>query len=85
VSYPRLRDRTDSAVLAEYFPSNYKDWGNQAKGEGLMRVWSGIMCASRDSLPLVGAVPGKPGMWIAVGFHGQWSLQLSSQTPLLLT
>lgn len=29
------------------------------------------MCASRDGLPLVGAVPGKDNAWITVGFHGE--------------
>jgi hypothetical protein len=65
---------TNEQVLAEYCQSNFEDWGDEAKGEGLMRAWSGIMCASRDTLPLVGPVPDKSGMWIAVGFHGELSL-----------
>ena len=36
-----------------------------------MRVWSGIICASRDLLPLVGQVPEKEGLYVAVGFHGK--------------
>jgi hypothetical protein len=72
---PRIRyPGTDEAVLTEYCPSSFENWGDQAKGEGLMRVWSGIMCSSRDTLPLVGQVPGKAGMWIAVGFHGEFFL-----------
>lgn len=35
-----------------------------------MRSWSGIICASRDMLPLVGEVPERMGLWVAVGFHG---------------
>lgn len=65
--------KADRVVLAEYCPTKFEGWGSEAQGEGMMRVWSGIMCASRDTLPLVGQVPGKAGLWIAVGFHGQWT------------
>jgi len=61
-------------VLADYCRSHFDGWKEEAKGEGLIRDWSGIMCSSRDTLPLVGRVPGKDGLWIAVGFHGEWTL-----------
>jgi hypothetical protein len=65
-------------VLADYCRSHFEGWTEEAKGEGLMRDWSGIMCASRDTLPLVGKVPGKEGLWIAVGFHGKCAISLGS-------
>lgn len=33
-------------------------------------TWSGIMCATSDRLPLIGAVPGKPNQFIMAGFNG---------------
>lgn len=56
--------------LDEYCKKNFNGWGEEAPGEGGMRVWSGIICASRDLLPLVGQVPEKEGLYVAVGFHG---------------
>ena len=32
--------------------------------------WSGIFGTSPDDLPLVGAVPGRPGVWVARGYSG---------------
>jgi hypothetical protein len=56
--------------LYEYCGKTFDDWGDEAPGEGGTRVWSGIQCASRDTLPLVGAVPGRKGLWVNVGHHG---------------
>jgi glycine/D-amino acid oxidase-like deaminating enzyme len=56
--------------LYEYCGKAFDDWGDEAPGEGGTRVWSGIQCASRDTLPLVGAVPGRKGLWVNVGHHG---------------
>ncbi len=38
-----------------------------------MRFWAGIQCATKNTLPLVGEVPGKEykGISIAAGFHGE--------------
>ena len=33
-------------------------------------TWSGIMCATPDSLPLIGAIPGRPNEFILGGFNG---------------
>lgn len=43
----------------------------EGERDGLARVWTGIMGASADMLPLIGPVPDKPGLWTAVGFHGE--------------
>jgi gamma-glutamylputrescine oxidase len=32
--------------------------------------WSGIWGTTADELPLVGAVPGRPGLWVACGYSG---------------
>jgi glycine/D-amino acid oxidase-like deaminating enzyme len=32
--------------------------------------WSGIWGTTADDLPLVGAVPGRPGLWVACGYSG---------------
>ncbi|ODN76474.1 hypothetical protein L198_08069 [Cryptococcus wingfieldii CBS 7118] len=63
--------------LAEYCANNFEGWEETAPGEGGMRFWSGIMCATQDTLPLVGQVPKEQvpggdsqGLYIAAGFHG---------------
>jgi hypothetical protein len=48
-------------------PDHFDEWGTEAHGEGLSRTWVGIMAASRDELPLVGAVPDEDGVFIAAG------------------
>jgi glycine/D-amino acid oxidase-like deaminating enzyme len=32
--------------------------------------WAGLMGFTEDSLPLVGELPGRPGVWIAAGYSG---------------
>ena len=32
--------------------------------------WSGVMCYTPDGQPLVGALPGRPGEYIAAGYTG---------------
>lgn len=46
--------------------------------EGAMRFWSDIMCATKDTLPLVVQVPSEQvpegrsqGLCIAAGYHGK--------------
>ncbi|WVQ75691.1 hypothetical protein IAR50_005321 [Cryptococcus sp. DSM 104548] len=63
--------------LAEYCAANFEGWTETAQGEGGMRFWSGIMCATQDTLPLIGQVPKEQvqggdskGLYIAAGFHG---------------
>lgn len=43
--------------------------------------WTGIMGHSCDGAPLVGGVPGSPGLWISAGFtgHGMPNAPLSAQ------
>ncbi|WVQ75690.1 hypothetical protein IAR50_005320 [Cryptococcus sp. DSM 104548] len=63
--------------LAEYCATNFEGWIETALGEGGMRFWSGIICLTQDTLPLIGQVPKEQvqggdneGLYIAAGFHG---------------
>jgi len=39
-------------------------------GVRVVRAWAGIMGFTADGLPLIGAMPGMPGLWLAAGFNG---------------
>ncbi|KAL7411653.1 FAD dependent oxidoreductase [Mrakia frigida] len=79
----------DSVVLEpvkEYLSGYLKkqlNWGDEAPGEGLTRIWTGIMGYSRDILPLVGPVPNQPNLWAAVAFHGHGMSRILSCTRSL--
>lgn len=57
-------------MQSKYCKEKYAGWGDEALGEGLTRVWTGILTEVKDTLPVVGQVPGKKGMFVSVGFHG---------------
>lgn len=40
------------------------------RGVPITHRWSGTMGFSRDGLPIVGTLPGKPGALVAAGFTG---------------
>lgn len=46
---------------------NFTGWGEEGYGEGLTRVWTGILTSVKDYLPLVGEVPGKAGLFVSAG------------------
>lgn len=50
-----------------YFGHN---WGDDREGGRLVKEWSGVMGATADGLPYVGAVPDMPGVFICAGFNG---------------
>ncbi|KAK3067517.1 hypothetical protein LTR53_015572 [Teratosphaeriaceae sp. CCFEE 6253] len=59
----------------EYFGPN---WGADHVDGRVRREWSGIMGASADGLPYVGAVPGEMGLWVSAAFNGHgmvWCLK----------
>ncbi|EIW70593.1 hypothetical protein TREMEDRAFT_16198, partial [Tremella mesenterica DSM 1558] len=67
----------DSTVLPSvekwmkgWFERTYEGWKENGRGEGMGRLWTGIMAHSHDLLPLVGPIPNKPNLFAAVGFHG---------------
>ena len=39
-------------------------------GMNAIRCWTGFRAATPDGLPIVGAHPGQPGLWLAVGHEG---------------
>ncbi|KAK0991454.1 hypothetical protein LTR54_011821 [Friedmanniomyces endolithicus] len=65
-----LRDSTP-----DFFGSN---WGPDHASGRIRKEWSGIMGASADGLPYVGAMPDMPGLWISAAFNGHgmvWCLK----------
>ncbi|KAF9872560.1 FAD dependent oxidoreductase superfamily protein [Colletotrichum karsti] len=52
----------------DYMQRNFRGW--EDSGAKVKRVWTGIMGYTNDLLPHVGAVPSKPGQYIAAGFNG---------------
>ena len=52
--------------LAETFGRRFPGWADA----DLVRAWAGICTATPDRRPLVGAVPGAPGLHVLVGFNG---------------
>ncbi|KAM5383178.1 hypothetical protein ACJA88_003711 [Fusarium oxysporum] len=53
---------------ADYMQRTFVGW--EDSGACVDRVWTGIMGYSTDSLPHVGEVPGRDGVFIIAGFHG---------------
>ncbi|KAI7501760.1 hypothetical protein KC367_g2611 [Hortaea werneckii] len=56
-----------------------KNWGRDHQAGRIKKEWSGIMGASADGLPYVGAVPNvAPGLWMSCSFNGHgmvWCLK----------
>lgn len=45
----------------------------------VVRAWAGIMGFTADGLPLIGRMPGTPGLFVAAGFNGggfSWAAQM---------
>ncbi|WRT70480.1 uncharacterized protein IL334_007478 [Kwoniella shivajii] len=53
-----------------YLKDNFIGWGPEGYGEGLTRIWVGILSTVKDGVPLVGEVPGKKGVLLNAGFAG---------------
>ncbi|KAI8198215.1 hypothetical protein KHU50_008915 [Colletotrichum sp. SAR 10_65] len=51
-----------------YMQRNFHGW--EHSGAKVDKIWTGIMGYTNDQLPHVGAVPSKPGQYIAAGFNG---------------
>ncbi|KAF5576053.1 FAD NAD(P)-binding protein [Fusarium pseudoanthophilum] len=52
----------------DYMQQTFVGW--EESGARVDRVWTGIMGYSTDSLPHVGEVPGRDGVFVIAGFHG---------------
>ncbi|ORY16993.1 FAD dependent oxidoreductase-like protein [Clohesyomyces aquaticus] len=46
-----------------------ENWGKETQ-DRIVQEWTGIMGATADGRPFVGAVPNAKGLWIAAGFNG---------------
>lgn len=58
---PRVRDRMIKHA-ASFMPG--------LAGLGMVREWAGVRAASRDGLPIIGAHPHMPGVYLAGGHEG---------------
>lgn len=48
------------------FDAMFPAWQNVETPHG----WSGMVCLARDQMPFVGAVPGEPGLFASLCYHG---------------
>lgn len=60
LNWPLLSRMLDLAIA--YMPG--------LKDVTALRAWTGFRPASPDKLPLLGPVPGRPGLWLATGHEG---------------
>ncbi|KAF2480846.1 FAD dependent oxidoreductase [Neohortaea acidophila] len=69
-------DSTVHAGIAEYLhhaPGHLfgeKAWGTEGE---VLRDWTGIVCYTPDTFPLVGEAPGEEGLWMSVAMNGHGS------------
>ena len=40
----------------------------------IVRQWAGLEAVTADALPYLGAIPGHPGLFVATGTRGGWTL-----------
>lgn len=66
VVLPRVRD-----WIATWCKESFEGWDAELNGEGVARVWTGVMGLSIDWVPLYGQVPGQDGLWAAIGYNGE--------------
>jgi glycine/D-amino acid oxidase-like deaminating enzyme len=60
----------------------------QLAGLKIVRMWAGIMGFTADGLPLIGRMPGSPGLTLAAGFNGggfSWAAQVGKIVAAELT
>jgi D-amino-acid dehydrogenase len=57
---------------------------HEPTGGELKQEWFGWRPMTYDDLPLIGAAPGAPGLWLATG-HGMMGIGMSAATGRLLT
>jgi D-amino-acid dehydrogenase len=57
--------------------------GWQPEADGPLTTWAGLRPATADGLPLIGELPGNPGLFVATG-HGMLGVTLAPATAALL-
>lgn len=68
-------DTTLNETIREYLkeasPRYFgRGWGEDNPAGRVRKEWTGIMGYSADGFPLVGEVPGRPGLWASCSFQG---------------
>lgn len=87
---PTIRDYLRECTV-DYFggASANGNWGSDHPDGRNKKEWSGIMGASADGLPYVGAVPDQPqGLWISASFNGHgmvWCLKAAEALVEMMT
>ncbi|WEW55878.1 hypothetical protein PRK78_001313 [Emydomyces testavorans] len=77
--YGTVDDTVCDSEIIEYLtasPERYfgKNWGEDNPAGRIRRQWSGIMGYTADGHPLVGEIPGEPGLYICAAFQGHEQL-----------
>ncbi|PWN51659.1 FAD dependent oxidoreductase [Violaceomyces palustris] len=85
------RDAGVSDYLVNCMKSTYEGWNVEAGvnderrkglagqlGQGVERVWTGVMGFSKDELPYVGDLPGKPDEYVNAGHHGHGMARIAT-------
>jgi glycine/D-amino acid oxidase-like deaminating enzyme len=73
---------TSEREYTKIFPG--RDGNANRHGEGAEHYWSGIIAMTPDSVPMVGAIDGKPGQWICAGFNGHGMARIFTCAPGLV-
>jgi D-amino-acid dehydrogenase len=60
-----------------------REYLHEPVGPEVRERWSGWRPMSRDDMPIIGAVPGRPGLWLACG-HGMMGIGMSTGTGQML-
>lgn len=69
---PRMSLSTDLPVLAST-AAVYARMMPRTRQMRILRHWAGLIHATPDYAPLLGDVPGKPGLWISAGWSYGWA------------
>ncbi|HEY1016993.1 MAG TPA: FAD-dependent oxidoreductase [Herpetosiphonaceae bacterium] len=67
--YDRQDRQIDYPLLAEML-RRAQEYMPGLERLSCLRVWTGVRAATPDGLPLVGPLPGRPGVWLATGHEG---------------
>ncbi|EEP78772.1 conserved hypothetical protein [Uncinocarpus reesii 1704] len=73
--YGTVDDTTTDPDILEYLTATTqryfgKNWGQDHPAGRIRKHWSGIMGFTADGHPLVGEIPGEPGLYISAAFQG---------------
>ncbi|OAX81370.1 hypothetical protein ACJ72_04292 [Emergomyces africanus] len=74
-NYGNTDDSVTEPAISEYLAASTveffgKNWGRDDPAGRVRHEWTGIMGYSADGYPLVGEMPGEPGLFISASFQG---------------